>query len=69
MVQIPDYLIYGYTIYSYNDPNTTWYKDDDSHTEILQNPEDPDIPKFLNPIFSSTSGNGGVVVYEVNLQD
>ena len=36
---------------------------------ILQNPENPDIPKFLNPIFSSTSGYGGVVVYEVNLQD
>ena len=68
MVQIPDYLIYSYSNII-DDPNTTWYKDDDSHIIILQNPEDPDIPKFLNPIFSSTSGYGGVVVYEVNLQD
>ena len=68
MIQTPDYLIYNYSNII-DDPNTTWYKDDDSHIIILQNPENPDIPKFLNPIFSSTSGYGGVVVYEVNLQD
>ena len=66
--QIPNYLIYGYTNFS-DDPNTTWYVDDDSHIKILKNPEDPNIPKFLNPIYSSVFGNGGIVVYEVNLQD
>jgi len=68
MIQTPDYLIYNYSNII-DDPNTTWYKDDDSHIIILQNPENPDIPKFLNLIFFSTGGNGGVVVYEVNLQD
>jgi len=68
MIQIPDYLIYNYSNII-DDPNTTWYKDDDSHIIILQNPENPDIPKFLNLIFFSTGGNGGVVVYEVNLED
>ena len=68
MIQTPDYLIYGYSNII-DDPNTTWYKDDDSHIIILQNPEDPNIPKFLNPIYSSVFGNGGIVVYEVNLQD
>ena len=68
MIQIPDYIIYIYSNII-DDPNTTWYMDDDSHITILQNPEGPDIPKFLNPIFSSTGGTGGVVVYEVNLQD
>ena len=66
--QIPNYLIYGYSNFS-DDPNTTWYMDDDSHIKILENPEDPNIPKFLNPIYSSVFGNGGIVVYEVNLQD
>ena len=66
--QIPNYLIYGYSNFS-DDPNTTWYMDDDSHIKILKNPEDPNIPKFLNPIYSSVFGNGGIVVYEVNLQD
>jgi len=68
MIQTPDYLIYNYSNII-DDPNTTWYKDDDSHIIILQNPENPDIPKFLNSIFLSTGGNGGIVVYEVNLQD
>ena len=68
MIQTPDYLIYNYSNII-DDPNTTWYKDDDSHIIILQNPENPDIPKFLNSIFFSTSGNGGIVVYEVNLED
>ena len=68
MIQTPDYLIYNYSNII-DDPNTTWYKNDDSHIIILQNPENPDIPKFLNSIFLSTGGNGGVVVYEVNLQD
>ena len=68
MIQTPDYLIYNYSNII-DDPNTTWYKDDDSHIIILQNPEDPNIPKFLNPIYSSVFGNGGIVVYEVNLQD
>ena len=68
MIQTPDYLIYNYSNII-DDPNTTWYKDDDSHIIILQNPENPDIPKFLNLIFFSTGGNGGVVVYEVNLED
>jgi len=68
MIQTPDYLIYNYSNII-DDPNTTWYKDDDSHIIILQNPEDPNIPKFLNPIYSSAFGNGGIVVYEVNLQD
>ena len=67
MIQTPDYLIYKYSNII-DDPNTTWYKDDDSHIIILQNPEDPNIPKFLNPIYSSVFGNGGIVVYEVNLQ-
>ena len=68
MIQTPDYLIYNYSNII-DDPNTTWYKDDDSHIIILQNPENPDTPKFLNSIFFSTGGNGGIVVYEVNLQD
>jgi len=68
MIQTPDYLIYSYSNII-DDPNTTWYKDDDSHIIILQNPENPDTPKFLNSIFFSTGGNGGIVVYEVNLQD
>ena len=68
MIQTPDYLIYNYSNII-DDPNTTWYKDDDSHIIILQNPENPNIPKFLNAIFFSTGGNGGVVVYEVNLED
>ena len=68
MIQTPDYLIYNYSNII-DDPNTTWYKDDDSHIIILQNPENPDTPNFLNSIFFSTGGNGGIVVYEVNLQD
>ena len=69
MVQVPDYVIYTYSNIL-NDPNTTWYRlNAFDNISILQNPENPDIPKFLNPIFSSTSGYGGVVVYEVNLQD
>ena len=66
--QIPNYLIYGYTNFS-DDPNTTWYKYDNTYIKILKNPEDPNIPKFLNPIYSSAFGNGGIIVYEVNLQD
>ena len=69
MIQTPDYIIYTYSNVL-NDPNTTWYRlNPFDNISILQNPENPDIPKFLNPIFSSTSGYGGVVVYEVNLQD
>ena len=68
VIQIPDYLIYNYSN-TINDPNTTWYEKDNSHIMILQNPENPDIPNFLNSIFFSTSGNGGIVVYEVNLDD
>ena len=66
--QIPNYLIYTYSNFS-ADPNTTWYNKDKSYIKILENPEDPNIPKFLNPIYSSAFGNGGIVVYEVNLQD
>ena len=66
--QIPNYIIYSYTNFS-DDPNTTWYKYDNTYIKILKNPEDPNIPKFLNPIYSSAFGNGGIVVYEVNLQD
>ena len=69
MIQTPDYIIYSYSNVL-NDPNTTWYRlNPFDNISILQNPENPDIPKFLNPIFSSPSGYGGVVVYEVNLQD
>ena len=70
IVQIPDYLIYTFSKLP-DDPNTTWYDDnvDNSNIKILQNPKDPAIPKFLNPIYYSAFGNGGVVVYEVNLQD
>ena len=69
MIQTPDYIIYTYSNVL-NDPNTTWYRlNAFDNISILQNPENPDIPKFLNPIFSSTGGIGGVVVYEVNLQD
>ena len=66
--QNPDYLIYTYTTIT-NDPNTTWYKNDNESTiRLLSTPDDPDIPEFLNPIFFSSFGTGGIVVYEVNLE-
>ena len=67
--QIPDYLIYDFSD-SIIDPNTTWYftKQNFYIHSLLANPEDQNLPKFLNPIYYSHSGKNGIVVYEINLK-
>jgi hypothetical protein len=66
--RIPDYLIYNFSD-TVIDPTTTWYVDAQIFYihSLLANPEDPNIPEFLEPIYYSHSGSGGIVVYKVNI--
>ena len=66
--RIPDYLIYSFSD-TVIDPTTTWYFDAQVFYihSLLANPEDPNIPEFLEPIYYSHSGSGGIVVYKVNI--
>ena len=66
--RIPDYLIYRFSD-TVIDPTTTWYVDAQIFYihSLLANPEDPNIPEFLEPIYYSHSGSGGIVVYKVNI--
>ena len=66
--RIPDYLIYNFSD-TVIDPTTTWYADAQIFYihSLLANPEDPNIPEFLEPIYYSHSGSGGIVVYKVNI--
>ena len=66
--RIPDYLIYSFSD-TVIDPTTTWYVDAQIFYihSLLANPEDPNIPEFLEPIYYSHSGSGGIVVYKVNI--
>jgi hypothetical protein len=45
----------------------TWYVDAQIFYihSLLANPEDPNIPEFLEPIYYSHSGRDGVVVYKI----
>ena len=64
--RIPDYLIYSFSD-TVIDPTTTWYVDAQVFYihSLLANPEDPNIPEFLEPIYYSHSGRDGVVVYKI----
>ena len=66
--RIPDYLIYSFSD-TVIDPTTTWYADAQIFYihSLLANPEDPNIPEFLEPIYYSHSGSSGIVVYKVNI--
>ncbi len=66
--RIPDYLIYSFSD-TVIDPTTTWYADAQIFYihSLLANPEDPNIPEFLEPIYYSHSGRDGVVVYKINI--
>ena len=66
--RIPDYLIYSFSD-TVIDPTTTWYVDAQIFYihSLLANPEDPNIPEFLEPIYYSHSGRDGVVVYKINI--
>ena len=66
--RIPDYLIYSFSD-TVIDPATTWYVDAQIFYihSLLANPEDPNIPEFLEPIYYSHSGRDGVVVYKINI--
>ena len=66
--RIPDYLIYSFSD-TVIDPTTTWYVDAQIFYihSLLANPEDPNIPEFLEPIYYSHSGSSGIVVYKVNI--
>ena len=66
--RIPDYLIYSFSD-TVIDPTTTWYVDAQIFYihSLLANPEDPNIPEFLEPIYYSDSGRYGIVVYKINI--
>ena len=66
--RIPDYLIYSFSD-TVIDPTTTWYADAQIFYihSLLANPEDPNIPEFLEPIYYSDSGRYGIVVYKINI--
>ena len=66
--RIPDYLIYSFSD-TVIDPTTTWYADAQIFYihSLLANPEDPNIPEFLEPIYYSHSGRDGIVVYKINI--
>ena len=66
--RIPDYLIYSFSD-TVIDPTTTWYADAQIFYihSLLANPEDSNIPEFLEPIYYSHSGRDGVVVYKINI--
>ena len=66
--RIPDYLIYNFSD-TVIDPTTTWYVDAQIFYihSLLANPEDPNIPEFLEPIYYSHSGRDGIVVYKINI--
>ena len=66
--RIPDYLIYSFSD-TVIDPTTTWYFDAQVFYihSLLANPEDPNIPEFLEPIYYSHSGRDGIVVYKINI--
>ena len=66
--RIPDYLIYNFSD-TVIDPTTTWYADAQIFYihSLLANPEDPNIPEFLEPIYYSHSGRDGVIVYKINI--
>jgi len=66
--RIPDYLIYSFSD-TIIDPSTTWYVDAQIFYihSLLANPEDPNIPEFLEPIYFSHSGRDGIVVYKINI--
>ena len=65
---IPDYLIYTFSD-TVIDTDMTWYVDDQIFYihSLLANPEDPNLPEFLEPIYYSHSGRDGIVVYKVNI--
>ena len=66
--RIPDYLIYGFSD-TVIDPTTTWYANAQIFYihSLLANPEDPNIPEFLELIYYSHSGRDGIVVYKINI--
>ena len=66
--RIPDYLIYTFSD-TVIDTDMTWYVDDQIFYihSLLANPEDPNLPEFLEPIYYSHSGRDGFVVYKVNI--
>ena len=66
--RIPDYLIYSFSD-TVIDLTTTWYADAQIFYihSLLANPEDPNIPEFLEPIYYSHSGRDGIVVYKINI--
>ena len=69
--QIPDYLIYSFTnpVVGPEDSQLESLKALLHLHSILVNPDDQNLPEFLNPIYSINSSKGGIVVYEVNFQE
>jgi hypothetical protein len=51
------------------DPATTWHVSDQIFYihSLLANPENPNIPEFLEPIYYSHSGIDGIVVYKIDM--
>ena len=68
--QIPDYLIYHF-LDTVMDPTGTWYGADQAYyiNSLIANPEDENLPDFLESIYFSNSGKSGVVVYKINLNN
>ena len=68
--EIPDYLIYQFSD-TVIDPTATWYGAEQAYyiNSLIVNPEDKNLPNFLESIYFSNSGKSGVVVYKINLDD
>ena len=68
--EIPNYLIYQFSD-TVIDPAATGYGADQSYyiNSLIANPENKNLPDFLDSIYFSNTGRSGVVVYEVNLDD
>ena len=68
--EIPDYLIYHF-LDTVIDTTGTWYGADQSYyiNSLIANPQDENLPDFLESIYFSNSGKSGVVVYKINLDN
>ena len=66
--RIPDYLIYSFSD-TVIDPTMTWYVDAQIFYihSLLANPEDSNLPEFLEFIYYSHSGRDGIIAYKIDM--